>query len=60
MSGKTMAATGLFGAIAVAGAVGLLMSKGNSMPRRVAKRTGKVMNAVGQKMQDVGHMMKKV
>ena len=59
MTKKTMAATGLFGAIAVAGAVGLLMSGGNNMPRRVAKRTGKVMNAVGQKMQDVAHVIKK-
>ena len=60
MTKKTMAAIGLFGAIAVAGAVGLLMSGGNTMPRRVAKRTGKVMNTVGQKMQDVAHMIKKV
>lgn len=60
MTKKTMAATGLFSAIAVASAVGLLMSSGNSMPRRMAKRTGKIMDQVGSKMQDVGHMMKKI
>ena len=59
MTKKTMAATGLFGAIAVAGAVGLLMSGGNTMPRRMAKRTGKVMSSVGHKMQNAAHMIAK-
>jgi hypothetical protein len=59
MTKKTMAATGLFGAIAMAGAVGLLMSGGNTMPRRMAKRTGKVMSSVGHKMQSVAHGMGK-
>ena len=56
MTKKTMAATGLFGAIAVAGAMGLLMS-GGTTPRRMAKRTGKAMSAVGHKMQNMAHMM---
>ena len=59
MTKKTMAATGLFGAIAMAGAVGLLMSGGNTMPRRMAKRTGKVMNSVGNKMKSAAHNMGK-
>ena len=59
MTKKTMAATGLFGAIAMAGAVGLLMSGGNTMPRRMAKRTGKVMNSVGNKMKNAAHNMSK-
>ena len=56
MNKKAIAATGLFGAIAVAGTVGLLMSGGRKS-NSVMKRTGKVMKGVGQTMQDVGHKM---
>ncbi|MBQ8356718.1 MAG: hypothetical protein IJX39_02800 [Clostridia bacterium] len=59
MTKKTMAATGLFGAIAVAGAVGLLMSGGSTTPRRLAKRTGKMMNTVSHKVQSAVHSMGK-
>ena len=59
MTKKAMTRAGRFGAIAMAGAVGLLMSGGNTMPRRMAKRTGKVMSSVGHKMQNVAHTMGK-
>ena len=59
MTRKMMAATGLFGAIAVAGAVGLLMSGGSTAPRRMVKRASRAMNSVGEKMQDVAHTMLK-
>ena len=56
MNKKAIAATGLFGAIAVAGAVGLRVSGGNK-PRGMAKRAGKLMDRVGHTMQGVGHKM---
>lgn len=59
MTRKMMAATGLFGAIAVAGAVGLLMSGGSTAPRRMVKRASTVMNNAGEKMQDMAHSMLK-
>lgn len=59
MNKKRMAATGLFAAISVAGAVGLLMSGGSTMPRKMAKRTGAVMNNMGNKMQHMMHTMGK-
>lgn len=49
MTKKAMAATGLFGAIAVAGAVGLLMSGGGTMPRRIAKKGSKVASNMSKK-----------
>lgn len=59
VSKKAWAATGLFGAIAVAGAVGLLMSGGSTAPRRMANRTGKMMDRMGSKMQGMMHSMGK-
>ena len=52
------AATGVVGAIAVAGAVGLWMSNGKSS-RRMIKKASKAMHNVGGRMQDVAHSMLK-
>ncbi|MBE6690492.1 MAG: hypothetical protein E7590_04330 [Ruminococcaceae bacterium] len=57
MNKKAIAATSVLGALAVAGTVGLVMSSKKSSPARMAKKTGKVMNAVGQKMQSVARSM---
>ncbi|MBQ8341777.1 MAG: hypothetical protein IJY22_05315 [Clostridia bacterium] len=59
MTRKMMAATGLFGAIAVAGAVGLLMGTGNTGARKMVKKASKTMHNVGERMQDVAHSMLK-
>ena len=59
MTRKLMAATGLFGAIAVAGAVGLLMGTGNSGARKVVKKASKAMHRMGGRMQGVAHAMLK-
>ena len=45
MNKKTMVATGLFAAISVAGAVGLLMSGSTTTPRKMAKRMSATMSA---------------
>ncbi len=58
MTKALMAATGLVSAIAVAGAVGLLMSNGAGS-RRMVKKASKAMHSVGEKMQDVAHAMRK-
>ena len=50
MNKKAMAATGLFAAISVAGAVGLLMSGGSTAPRRMAKRAGAAMSEAGHRL----------
>lgn len=53
MTVKAIAATSLFGAIAVAGAVGILMSGGATAPRRLVKKGGKAMDKMGKKMKSV-------
>ena len=55
MTKKAMAATGLFAAISVAGAVGLLMSGGATAPRRMIKRVGAAMEKTGEQMQCMLH-----
>ena len=55
MTKKTMAATGLFAAISVAGAVGLLMSGGTTTPRRMIKRASAMMERTGEQMQNILH-----
>lgn len=50
MTVKAIAATSLFGAIAVAGAVGILMSGGGTAPRRIAKKGSKAIDKMGKKM----------
>ncbi|MBR6727019.1 MAG: hypothetical protein IKM08_02395 [Clostridia bacterium] len=57
MTRKMMAATGLFGAIAVAGAVGLLMGTGNTGARKMVKKASRTMHHVGGKLQDAAHSM---
>jgi hypothetical protein len=59
MTRKMMAATGLFGAIAVAGAVGLLMGTGSNGTRKAVKKASKAVHHVGERMQDVAHAMLK-
>ena len=56
MTKKTMAATGLFAAISVAGAVGLLMSGGTTTPRRLIKRASAMMERTGEQMQNILHI----
>lgn len=53
MTAKAIAATSLIGAIAVAGAVGILISGGATAPRRIAKRSSKAMDKMGQKMRSM-------
>ena len=55
MTKKTMAATGLFAAISVAGAVGLLMSGGSTTPRRMIKRASAMMERTSEQMQSMLH-----
>ena len=57
MSKKLMTATGVVGAIAVAGVVGLLMGTGNKSARKAVKKASKTMHSVGGKMQDAAHAM---
>ena len=58
MTKTIMAATGLVSAIAVAGAVGLLIHTGGGT-RKVVKKASKAMHDAGEKMQDVAHSMLK-
>ncbi len=55
MTKKTMAATGLFAAISVAGAMGILMSGGSTMSRRVAKKASAVMEKTGDRIEGMLH-----
>ena len=59
MNKKMMATTGLFAAISVAGAMGLLMSGKTSTPQRMAKKVTCTMEQMGNRMGDMWHSMKK-
>ena len=59
MTKKLMTATGVFGAMAVAGVVGLWMGSGNKSARKAVKKASKTMHSVGEKMQDAAHAMLK-
>ena len=55
MTKKTMVATGLFAAISVTGAVGLLMSGSTTNPRKV---TRKMTTAMSETTNRIGEMWK--
>ena len=58
MNKKAIATTSVLGALAVAGTVGLMMSSKKHSPARMAKKTGRMMDAVGHKMQNMMHAVK--
>ena len=58
MNKAIIATTGALSALAVMGTVGLVMSTKKSSPQRMAKKTGKMIDAMGDKMQNVINAIK--
>lgn len=58
MNKAVIATTGVLGALAAMGTVGLVMSAKKTSPRRMAKKTGKMIDAMGNKMQNVINAIK--
>lgn len=58
MNTKAIATTSVLGALAVAGTVGLVMSAKKNSPAKMAKKTGRMMETIGHKMQNVVHAVK--
>lgn len=56
MGKAMMTAAGVAAGVALAGTVGMLLSGGKIKPRRVAKKTAKAMNTVGDVMQNAARM----
>ena len=57
MTAKAITGISLLGVVAVAGTVGLLLSGGATAPRRIAKKSGKVIDKMSKKMQAVAGSM---
>lgn len=52
MGKAMMTAAGVVAGIAIAGTVGVLMSNGRMKPRKIAKKTAKAMDNIGDAMQN--------
>ena len=59
MTKKTMVATGLFAAISVAGAVGILMSGGANTTQKMTKKMTNAMSHTTNRISDMWKGMKK-
>ena len=55
---KLLLTVGFAAGVAAAGAVGMLVSTGKLKPRKLARRTARAMDAMGDAFEDMRHCMR--